>query len=76
MSQSVQFLDVFSFTGELMVESVEVTTLPLLIKGILRALEHSGKCSCTTDCVAVKCGGACKFLPRYFYSVTLDIFND
>lgn len=42
---------------------VVFTMLPMLIKGILRARELSGKCGHATDQVAVKCGCACRFLP-------------
>ncbi|KAM3183301.1 hypothetical protein ACTXT7_010627 [Hymenolepis weldensis] len=43
--------------------TVEFTTLPRLIKGIPRALEHSGKCGRVTDRVAIKHRRACRSLP-------------
>ncbi|VUZ52012.1 unnamed protein product, partial [Hymenolepis diminuta] len=42
---------------------VELTTLPKLIRGTSRALEHSGKCACVTDLVAIKLGRVCSGLP-------------
>lgn len=59
---------------------MELTTLPMLIKGILRVLEPSEKCRRVTDHVAVKSSMRADFSHpisgNYFYSVVSNLFTD